>query len=115
MLIKKDNRKLHHKTEPLKITRLHRHKKTKFFFRNKNESSKENKNKELMVKNNESFKLASQIVREVCGYAPYEIKAMDLIKKDMEKKCKKFLRKRLGSLKAAKKRIDLLTAELRGN
>lgn len=51
--------------------------------------------------------LAREIVSEICGKAPYELMAIELMGKS-EKRCKKFLRKRLGSLKAAKKKMENL-------
>lgn len=50
----------------------------------------------------EDRRLAKSIAAEICGFAPYEKKAMDLLKRDQERKCKRFLKKRLGSLKRAK-------------
>lgn len=56
----------------------------------------------------ESQKLAKQIAFEVSGYAPYEKKAIDLIKADELRKAKKFLKLRLGSWARAEKKFDAL-------
>lgn len=53
--------------------------------------------------------LARSIVTELCGRAPYQLMAISLLKKGNDKKCKKFLRKRLGSMKAARKKMDQLS------
>ena len=58
----------------------------------------------------ESQKLAKSIAREINGLAPYEKKAVDLMKADEMKKAKKYLKIRLGSWARAEKKFeDLLT------
>lgn len=52
--------------------------------------------------------LAKSIVKEISGFAPYELKAIEMLKRDEDKKCKRFLKKRLGKLGAAKKKLILL-------
>ncbi|KAI5184390.1 large subunit ribosomal protein L36e [Nematocida homosporus] len=61
----------------------------------------------------ERAEVARNIAKEICGMAPYEKKALDFAKKGEEKKMKKFLKKRLGSLKMAKRKQDRLMATLR--
>ncbi|KAI5188665.1 large subunit ribosomal protein L36e [Nematocida sp. AWRm77] len=63
----------------------------------------------------EQTALAKNIAKEICGYSPYEKKAIDLARKGEEKKMKKFLKKRLGSLKAAKKKQETLILGMRGH
>ncbi|KRH94949.1 60S ribosomal protein L36 [Pseudoloma neurophilia] len=67
------------------------------------------KDKSALFKPSENKLLARSIVSEICGKAPYELMAISYLKKGNDKKCKKFLRKRLGSLKAAKKKMDILS------
>eukprot|EP00301_Raphidiophrys_heterophryoidea_P004979 c12124_g1_i1.p1 GENE.c12124_g1_i1~~c12124_g1_i1.p1 ORF type:complete len:100 (+),score=17.44 c12124_g1_i1:51-350(+) len=56
------------------------------------------------------MKFVRSIVREVCGYAPYEKRCLELLKIGREKRCLKVLRKKLGSIRRAKaKREDLQT------
>lgn len=59
----------------------------------------------------ERKELALNIAKEICGHAPYEKKAMDLARRGEDKKMKKFLKKRLGTLKAAKKKQEKLMLE----
>ncbi|KCZ74596.1 hypothetical protein H311_04436 [Anncaliia algerae PRA109] len=59
----------------------------------------------------DELKNVRAIVSEICGLAPYEKKAVDLIKRDQERKCRRFLKKRLGSLKRSRSKFDQL-AEL---
>ncbi|XP_054719626.1 60S ribosomal protein L36-like [Uloborus diversus] len=55
------------------------------------------------------------IVREVCGFAPYEKRAMELLRVSKDKRALKFIKKRLGThLRAKRKRDELsnvLTAQ----
>lgn len=61
----------------------------------------------------ESQKLAKQIAMEISGPAPYEKKAIDLIKADELKKAKKYLKIRLGSWARAEKKFDDLVKNFR--
>ncbi len=58
------------------------------------------------VDTSESRKLARRIARQVCGLAPYEKKAVDLMKMDELKKAKKFLKLRLGSWSRAERKFE---------
>jgi large subunit ribosomal protein L36e len=49
----------------------------------------------------EGMRLAKAVISEICGLAPYEKKALDYVRRGEEKKGKKFLKKRLGSLRRA--------------
>lgn len=70
-------------------------------------------NPEPVVKS-KSFKitenkiLAKKIAQEICGFTPYEKKALDLIRKDEPKRARKFLKKRLGSMSRAEKKFETL-------
>lgn len=61
----------------------------------------------------ERLEIAKNIAKEICGYAPYEKKAIDLARKGEEKKMRKFLKKRLGTMKAAKRKQEQLISEMR--
>ncbi|RVD92871.1 LSU ribosomal L36E [Tubulinosema ratisbonensis] len=52
---------------------------------------------------------ARAVANEICGLAPYEKKGVDLIKRDQERKCKRFLKKRLGSMKRSKAKFAQLS------
>merc|ERR1711974_239565 len=85
------------KAKPLKLS----HKTTKI--------TKPSPNK-LML--HESRKLAKTIVSEISGFAAYELKAIEMLKRD-EDKCKRFLKKRLGRLGAANRKLDKLVVASR--
>merc|ERR1739838_133164 len=56
-------------------------------------------------------KLVKDIVREVCGFAPYEKRMIELIKTGAAaatKRANKYARKRLGNCKAAKKKVSAI-------
>lgn len=57
-------------------------------------------------KGDQASEMAKAIAFEICGMSPYEKKAADLIKSDQERKCKRFLKKRLGSLRRAKRKQE---------
>ncbi|CAH0389023.1 unnamed protein product [Bemisia tabaci] len=53
-------------------------------------------------------KFIRDLIREVTGHAPYEKRAMELLKISKEKRCLKFLKRRLGThIRAKKKREEL--------
>lgn len=60
--------------------------------------------------NNHGSPMAKAIAFEICGLAPYEKKALELIKSNQERKCRRFLKKRLGNLTRTKRKQDALTA-----
>ncbi|KAL1451482.1 hypothetical protein WDU94_005855 [Cyamophila willieti] len=61
--------------------------------------------KGLQTKNN---KFTRDLVREVCGHAPYEKRAMELLKVSKDKRALKFLKRRLGThIRAKRKREEL--------
>lgn len=48
------------------------------------------------------------IIREVCGFAPFERRAMELLKVSKDKRALKFIKKRLGThLRGKRKRDEL--------
>ncbi|OAG29400.1 large subunit ribosomal protein L36e [Nematocida displodere] len=61
----------------------------------------------------ERTELATNIAKEICGLSPYEKRAIDFAKKGEDKKMKKFLKKRLGSLRVAKRKQERLMLEMR--
>nr|ABR23500.1 ribosomal protein L36 [Ornithodoros parkeri] len=53
-------------------------------------------------------KFVRDIVREVCGFAPFERRAMELLKVSRDKRALKFIKKRLGThLRGKRKRDEL--------
>ncbi|KAB0797057.1 hypothetical protein PPYR_11118 [Photinus pyralis] len=53
-------------------------------------------------------KFIRDLVREVLGYAPYEKRAMELLKVSKDKRALKFLKRRLGThIRAKRKREEL--------
>merc|ERR1712055_652321 len=54
-------------------------------------------------------KAVRDIVREVVGFAPYEKRAMELLKISKDKRALKFLKKRLGSHVRAKRKREEMT------
>jgi len=61
----------------------------------------------------EKTELAKKIAKEICGLSPYEKKAIDFARKGEDKKMRKFLKKRLGSLPVAKRKQEDLLVEMR--
>lgn len=57
--------------------------------------------------------LAKAVISDIIGHSPYELKAMEFLKRDEDKKCKKFLRKRLGKLKTVRRKMDDLYKVIR--
>merc|ERR1711886_15918 len=55
-------------------------------------------------------KLARDVIRDVCGFAPYERRAMELLSQGFDKRALKFCKKRLGTHRRGKKK----RAELEG-
>ena len=52
------------------------------------------------------------LIREVVGFAPYERRAQELLRIGKEKRCLKFLKKRIGSHDLAKKKREEMQAVL---
>ena len=57
--------------------------------------------------------LAKEIVSGISGFAAYELKAIEMLKRDEDKKCKRFLKKRLGRLGAANRKLEKLVVASR--
>merc|ERR1711902_103681 len=51
-------------------------------------------------------KFVRDLIREVAGFAPYERRAQELLRIGKEKRCLKFLKKRIGSHDLAKKKRE---------
>merc|ERR1711966_555195 len=49
-------------------------------------------------------KLARDVIRNVCGFAPYERRAMELLSQGFDKRALKFCKKRLGTHRRGKKK-----------
>ncbi|KAH1174623.1 hypothetical protein KIL84_008614 [Mauremys mutica] len=53
-------------------------------------------------------KFVRDMIREVCGFAPYEKRAMELLKVSKDKRALKFIKKRVGThIRAKRKREEL--------
>ncbi|XP_051893530.1 60S ribosomal protein L36 [Pristis pectinata] len=53
-------------------------------------------------------KFVRDLIREVCGFAPYEKRAMELLKVSKDKRALKFIKKRVGThIRAKRKREEL--------
>ncbi|XP_072338764.1 large ribosomal subunit protein eL36 isoform X2 [Scyliorhinus torazame] len=53
-------------------------------------------------------KFVRDLIREVCGFAPYERRAMELLKVSKDKRALKFIKKRVGThIRAKRKREEL--------
>merc|ERR1712052_74671 len=53
-------------------------------------------------------KFVRDLIREVAGFSPYEKRAMELLKISKDKRCLKFLKKRIGShIRAKRKREEM--------
>lgn len=57
----------------------------------------------------ERVKAIRTIVREVTGFAPYERRAMELIRNSKDKRARKFVKRRLGTMRRAKIKMEILT------
>mmetsp|Transcript_930 Transcript_930/g.1494 ORF Transcript_930/g.1494 Transcript_930/m.1494 type:complete len:91 (-) Transcript_930:123-395(-) len=52
--------------------------------------------------------LAKQVAREVCGFAPYEKRAIELLRNSLDKRALRVCKKKLGSHQRAKAKVDEL-------
>ncbi len=59
------------------------------------------------------MKFVRSLIREVVGYAPYERQVMELLKNSRDKKARKVAKKRLGTMRRAKRKVDELSTVLR--
>ncbi|KAJ2767863.1 ribosomal protein L36 [Coemansia nantahalensis] len=57
-------------------------------------------------------KFVRDLVREVVGYAPYERRIMELLKNSRDKRARKLGKKRLGTLRRSKRKVDELSEVL---
>merc|ERR1719347_270101 len=71
--------------------------------------AKPSKAKGRLTKHN---KFVRDLIREVAGFAPYERRAQELPRIGKEKRCLKFLKKRIGSHDLAKRKREELQAVL---
>lgn len=62
----------------------------------------------LKGKQTKHSRFVRDLIREVCGHAPYEKRAMELLKVSKDKRALKFLKRRLGThIRAKRKREEL--------
>ncbi|KAI3639104.1 hypothetical protein MIR68_000953 [Amoeboaphelidium protococcarum] len=54
-------------------------------------------------------KFVRSIIREVAGFAPYEKRTIELLKNSRDKRAKRLAKKRLGTMKRAKSKIEELS------
>ncbi|KAI7820723.1 ribosomal protein L36e [Kickxella alabastrina] len=52
------------------------------------------------------------LIREVAGYAPYERRIMELLKNSRDKRARKLGKKRLGTLRRSKRKVDELSSAI---
>ena len=52
------------------------------------------------------------VIREVVGFAPYERRVMELLKNSKDKRARKLAKRRLGTLRRAKRKVEELNAIL---
>ena len=57
-------------------------------------------------------KFVRDLIREVSGFAPYERRIMELLKNSKDKRARKLAKRRLGTLRRAKKKVDELNSVL---
>jgi len=57
---------------------------------------------------NKRVKFIRDVVHEVCGFAPYEKRALELLKINKDKRALKFVKKRLGTHSRGKRKRDEL-------
>merc|ERR1712150_93155 len=55
---------------------------------------------------NKRVKFVRDVVQEVCGFAPYEKRALELLKINKDKRALKFVKKRLGTHTRGKRKRD---------
>ncbi len=55
------------------------------------------------------MKFIRDLVREVSGFAPYERRIMELLKNSKDKRARKLAKKRLGTMRRAKRKVDELS------
>ncbi|XP_070543601.1 large ribosomal subunit protein eL36-like [Ptychodera flava] len=55
-------------------------------------------------------KFVRDIIREVCGHAPYEKRAIELLKVNKDKRALKFIKKRLGTHTRGKRKREEMQA-----
>merc|ERR1712151_16612 len=72
---------------------------------------KQKKTKPTKKKRNGLF--AKELVREVAGFAPYERRTMELIRTVSDKRVMRFTKKRLGTNKRAKAKVEEMRGVLR--
>jgi large subunit ribosomal protein L36e len=53
-------------------------------------------------------KFVRSLIREVVGFAPYEKRVLELLKNSKDKKARKLAKRRLGTLRRAKRKIEEL-------
>ncbi|KAJ1503710.1 hypothetical protein HMI55_001813 [Coelomomyces lativittatus] len=54
-------------------------------------------------------KFVRSVVQEVVGFAPYEKRIMELLKNSRDKRARKLAKKRLGTLRQAKRKVEYLS------
>ncbi|RZF39875.1 hypothetical protein LSTR_LSTR008480 [Laodelphax striatellus] len=85
------------------------HKTTKIVM-GKTKKDKKNKIRPARLKGLQTkhTKFVRDLIRDVCGHAPYEKRAMELLKVSKDKRALKFLKRRLGThIRAKRKREEL--------
>eukprot|EP00118_Oscarella_pearsei_P028865 m.3143 g.3143 ORF g.3143 m.3143 type:complete len:109 (+) comp9071_c0_seq1:122-448(+) len=61
---------------------------------------------------NKKVKFVRDLIREVSGFAPYEKRAMELLKVGRDKRALKFIKNRLGNHTRSKRKRDVLSSAI---
>ncbi|KAJ1984178.1 ribosomal protein L36 [Dimargaris verticillata] len=54
-------------------------------------------------------KFVRELIREVVGFSPYERRVMELLKNSKDKRARKLTKKRLGTFRRSKRKVEQLS------
>lgn len=60
----------------------------------------------IKKKKTDKMNLVSGVIKEIVGFSPYEKKIQELLKNEKDKKARRFAKKKLGSYKRSKSKIE---------
>mmetsp|Transcript_76582 Transcript_76582/g.106347 ORF Transcript_76582/g.106347 Transcript_76582/m.106347 type:complete len:99 (-) Transcript_76582:68-364(-) len=58
--------------------------------------------------------IAREVAREVCGFAPYEKRMMELLRNNLDKRAMRLCKRKIGTHQRAKRKMDELAGYARG-